>query len=221
MHKILIVEDNISLTSTLHQVLEQPFRRTQSVRTISEAYKKITQHKYDLVMLDRNLPDGDGIEIAEHMNSAKLDTPILMLTEKNATSERVRGLREGADDYLGKPFSMDELTLRVDKLLSKTKRMDHVQSADDHMHLFPLSGRIHIGTKKITLRHREFEIFAFLARHKNTVVSREMLVNNVWVNEEIPVRSTVDVYIRRIRLTLGNKRRIIQTIRGYGYRMKI
>lgn len=221
MHKILIVEDNIPLTTTLHKVLYQPFRRTQSVRTIGEAYKKITQNRYDLIMLDRNLPDGDGIELVEHMSSVKLDTPILMLTEKNATAERVRGLRQGADDYLGKPFSMDELTLRVDKLLTKTKKVEPIQSADDHLHMFPSSGKIQIGTKKVILRPKEYEIFAFLARHKNTVVSRERLVNNIWVNEEIPTYSTVDVYIRRIRLKLGNKRRIIQTLYGYGYRMKI
>jgi DNA-binding response OmpR family regulator len=221
MHKILIVEDNISLTSTLHQVLTQPFRKTQSVRTISEAYQKITQHKYDLVMLDRNLPDGDGLEIVQHMSKTKLETPILMLTEKNATSERVMGLRQGADDYLGKPFSVDELTLRVDNLLNKTKRMDDRNSPDERLHLFPASGVVQLGTRKFTFRRREYEIFAFLAHHKNAVVSRDMLINNLWVNEEVPTYSTIDVYIRRIRIILGGKSRIIQTIRSYGYRLKI
>lgn len=201
--------------------MHDSFPRTQylmqTARSLSNAYSRLSKQHYDLLIIDRQLPDGDGLEIVEHLHGSNLDTPILMLTELNAAKERVRGLREGADDYLGKPFSLDELLLRAEKLVKKIRKTDFSCGQLGRIQLFGESGVVRIGLKKIELRKREFKIFAFLVRHKNMVVTRQMLIENLWPENDIPTYKTLDVYVRRIRLKLGSDRWAIKTIRGYGY----
>lgn len=217
MNKILLIEDNLALLRTLHDVFPRENYLTQTARSLAHAYLQLAQKHYDLLIIDRHLPDGDGLEIAEHIHRSCSDTPILMLTDLNSVTDRVSGLRKGADDYLGKPFSTEELLLRAEKLVRKIPKTDTVSGQLGKIHLFADSGVVRIGLKKVHLRKREFGIFTFLVRHKNMLVSRQMLIDNLWPENEAPTQKTLDVYVRRIRLLLGKERWTVQTIRGYGY----
>ena len=220
MIKILLVEDSIELCSSLHEVFSRLSYSLQSVRCIYEAYDRLATQKYDLIIIDRHLPDGDGLEILEYMNSTLSVAPILMLTQKNSLGERLSGLRLGADDYLGKPFCTDELILRSENLLKKIKKVTALPLKVGAIELFEESVTVKIHEKVIKLRRKEFFILSFLIHHHDTLVTRQMLIDNVWNQSSIPTYSTIDVYIRRIRVILGKEQECIQTVRTYGYTFK-
>ncbi len=220
MNKILLVEDSVQLLKTLHESLPLSQYKTRSARSVSNAYSQLADHKFDLLVVDRHLPDGDGLEIVEHLQKNRIETPILILTELNSLLERVRGLRGGADDYLGKPFALEEFQLRVERLIQKVKRLDSHYIKVGCVRLDPETGMVFVSRRPIRFRKREFEILSFLFRHKNTVISPQMLIENVWQENELPTLTTINVYIRRIRLMLGRQSKIIRTLRGYGYLVK-
>lgn len=177
-------------------------------------------YTYDLLIIDRRLPDGDGVEILQFMHTTLCVTPILLLTEKNTLGDRLSGLRSGADDYLGKPFSIEELILRAENLLKKIKKVTSLPIKVGELELFEEKVTVKIHDKVIKLRRKEFFILAFLVHHHDTVVTRQMLIDNVWHQASIPTYSTIDVYIRRIRLLLGKDVDCIHTVRTYGYTFK-
>lgn len=220
MSRILLVDDNIDLSRLIHTTLGSHIYKTQSVFTVAQALKRLDEQRYDLLIVDRMLPDGDGLEIINYAQQLQAQMPILMISERNEPTDRVRGLQEGADDYLGKPFYTEELSLRVQKLLSKTKNMGDENLRLNEITLIPAKGILQVGKKRIPLRKREFQIFLFLLRHKNKVVTREILIENIWPDGDIPSFTTVDVYVRRIRILLGRRSHYLLTIRGYGYMIK-
>jgi len=217
MYHILLVEDNITTAKHISAMLPSELYFTSVARSIEQAQSYLGRNKYDLVVLDRNLPDGDGLEIAEDLYWSHREIALLILSEKGALDERIRGLRKGADDYLPKPFSMDELILRIQKLLTKVKQLDAFALHVGQVSVFPQSGTVCVKDETIQLRKRECEILSFLIRHKNRIVSKNSLVENVWREDLTPVDSTIAVYIRRIRMRLGKTGYQIKTIRGFGY----
>ena len=217
MHHILLVEDNVTTSKHISAMLS-PERYFLSVaRSIEQAESFLDKYHYDLVILDRGLPDGDGLTIAEDLYWSHREVSLLILSEKCTTEERVRGLKKGADDYLAKPFSMDELVLKIEKLLTKVKQLDAFALHVGEVSVFPQSGTVCVKDETVHLRKKECEILSFLIRHKNRTISKDMLVENVWTNEVVPLDSTIAVYIRRIRMRLGKTGYNIKTLRGYGY----
>ncbi len=220
MQKVLIVDDNFDLSRLIHSSLVDRAYRTKSAATLSQAFIYLTKQKFDLLILDRGLPDGDGLEIIRYLQLNQSQMPILMISERTSLSDRIEGLRRGADDYLPKPFSMDEFSLKVEKLLMKVKHIQVDTLPCGDIAIFPRLGICKFGRRVVHLRKREFEILVFLIKHKNMIVTREMLIDHIWEDGEIPTYSTVDVYIRRIRIIMGSRRKMLQTVRGYGYVMR-
>ncbi len=217
MYHILLVEDNISTAKHITAMLSPDLYFSSVARSVEQARSFLDRNKYDLVILDRNLPDGDGISIAEDLYWSHREIALLILSERSSTEDRIRGLRKGADDYLPKPFSMDELMLRIEKLLTKVKQIDAFALHVGQVSVFPQSGTVCVKDETVQLRKKECEILSFLIRHKNRIISKESLIENIWKEESMPVDSTIAVYIRRIRMRLGKTGYQIKTVRGFGY----
>lgn len=217
MQNILILDDNFTTTRQISEMLPPDRYFTSVAHNIAQARQFLDRYKYHLVILDRCLPDGDGIQIVEDLYWSHREVAILVLSDLGRVEERIRLLRKGADEYVTKPFSMDELILRVEKLLSKIKQVDSHALHAGSLSVFPQSGTICVKDSIIQLRKKEADILSFLIRHKNRVVSKDMLVENIWSNERPPQDQTISVYVRRIRMRLGKASMQLKCIRGYGF----
>ena len=218
MNKILIIENDRTLSKIISEYLKNKSFECDISPTIEKAFKLLENKAYDLLILDRALDDGDGIEVLEFINDFDFKTRVIILSKKSEVFQRINGLEKGADDYLAKPFSISELYLRIKNLLSKEKTREIKSFSLGPITIFPKTGEIILNKITSTMRKKEIQILACLFRYKNHVVSREMIINDVWSgNSEIPTYTTLDVYIRRIRMFLGNERHIIKTVRGFGY----
>ena len=177
MSHILIVDDNFQLTRLINLYLMRE-HNTSLVYNVRQAIQLINTKHFDLIVLDRILPDGDGLDLLKIIKRKRLLTPVLILSNKCHVEERVRGLREGADDYLGKPFSMEELLLKINKLLGFTKKINQHEINIGSLTIYEKEGKIMIHDREVIFRPREFEILLFLARHQNQVISRATLLEN-------------------------------------------
>ena len=219
MKKILLVEDDLQLQQLLKSSFEKLYITSQA-RSLEMAYDLLEKSKYDLVLVDRGLPDGDGLELIEYLHDTHYQTKVLALTTKAQLHDRVEGLEQGADEYLSKPFALAEVKLRIDKLLRIDKKINTAVLTLGRYEFFPTMGVLKIDERDVTFRKREAQIFECLLRYKNQVVSREAIIADVWAGEELyPTETTLDVYIRRIRVLLGTQSNLIKTIRGFGYKL--
>lgn len=222
MHKILVVENDENLLKTLSNLFSQKNHICYAVTNIKDAIEILNKEKIDLIVVDRVLDDGDGIDLIKHVNENHYQTKILVLSNKGSVREKIWGLESGADDYLPKPFSYSELTLRVNSLLAKEKLENNHWIKIGGISISQAGGEIKIGEKRKVMRKREFEILKCLAQHKNQVVNKDKIINSVWqLDGFLPTYTTLDVYIRRIRVALENQKDIIKTVRGYGYMLSI
>jgi two-component system, OmpR family, response regulator len=218
MKHILIVENDKTLANTLAQHLKSKNYFCTICDSIEQAIHELENFPFNLIILDRILTDGDGLEIAEFVNDFSYQTKILILSELSHINERVTGLEKGADDYLAKPFSLPELTLKINKLINIQKIKDVESLTLGPLTIIPDSGSLIIKGKTQLIRKKEIQLLACLIRHKNQVVSREKIIDIVWSNSyDLPTQSTLDVYVRRLRITLGKYKSHIKTVRGFGY----
>ena len=173
-------------------------------------------------MLTECYPDGDGIEIVEFLKDYSYKTKVLMLSTKCDVENRVEGLENGADDYLSKPFSSNELLLRANSLLYKTKNSPQKFIEIGALKLFYKKGQLEISGQNKKIRKKENELLHCLLVHHGQVVTRQQILDWIWgCSNEIPTRAAVDVYVKRIRATMGEYRKYLTTVRGYGYRLKL
>ena len=217
MRHVLLVEDHIGVAQMVMQLLAPHQCQVAGVRTLTQAMEAVERRRYDLVILDIGLPDGSGLECLTYLQQNQRAVPVLVLSGKGAVQDRIVALRLGADDYVTKPFYGEELVLRVESLLSKVKRLDGGVVSVGTLTVSLESGQVRSQRGPVRLRKREFEIFAFLAKHKNALISRETLLNHIWPSADIPTYKTIDVYIRRIRMMLGEEKKYLRTLRGFGY----
>ncbi|HYD35443.1 MAG TPA: response regulator transcription factor [Vitreimonas sp.] len=218
MIPILIVENDLFLAQALANALPKQRFAVTCVATLYDAKRYIKKKEFDVVVVDRILNDGDGLNLLHTITFHRPTTKVIILTTRGLQEEKVAGLTQGVDDYLSKPLSLVEFRLRIEKwtTLNKTQPVDYRQVQD--VKLFPHSGELIVGEKTRTIRRKEMQILDCLFRHKNRTVSREMLIDFVWQGEQdIPTYTTIDVYLRRIRLLLGDRGSLIKTVRGYGY----
>ena len=218
MKNILIVENNLTLSKTIQKHLENKKYFVTSCSTIEKAISELEKYSYDLVILDRILDDGDGIEVAEFISDFSYQTKVIILSELTSTNERIKGLEHGADDYLTKPFSLTELTIRIKKLLY-TQKIKSVEKLKLGMiTVIPETGELTIEGTKTIMRKRECQLLTCLIRHKNQVISRNKIIDIIWSGSyNLPTQATLDVYIRRLRMKLGKYNSYIKTVRGFGY----
>jgi len=223
MSHILIVEDEESLALGLQFNLKAEGYRVTLAKDGQEALKYLDENQFDLVILDIMLPYYDGFEIARHIRKQSEQLPILILTARKGLDDKLKGLKLGADDYLTKPFALDELLLRVQRILQRKAwyrgdSSSHYKLGDLEIDFEAL--RIKGKDRTMTLTLLEANVLRYLLEHQGKVVSRQELLENVWnIDSEIETR-TVDIFIARLRKYLEDdpsNPRWIQSVRGAGY----
>lgn len=220
--KILVIEDDKESAKYLLKGLrEQGYVVDHCISGKDGLFMATTEH-YNAMVIDRMLPEVDGLTIVQTLRASGNETPIILLTALDKVEERVRGLKAGADDYLAKPYSFSELQARLDTITrrkSGEKITTTLTCADLEMDL--LSRTVKRGGKIIDLQAREFSLLEYLMRNCGTVVTRTMLLENVWDYNFDPQTNVIDVHISRLRQKIdkGFDKSLIQTLRGAGYRI--
>jgi two-component system alkaline phosphatase synthesis response regulator PhoP len=224
---ILLVEDEENLHEALKLNLELEGYEITSGFTGSEALQKIQNEYFDLIILDVMLPDVDGISITETIRVQNNQVPILILSAKNTSSDRVLGLKKGADDYLTKPFNLEELLLRVQKLIEKNKKMQDKDSVGDtyqfggHTIDFNAQEAVTKEGQRIQLSKKEAMLLKLLFENKNDVVPREKILQTVWGYNVYPTTRTIDNFILNFRKYFeydSRNPRYFHSVRGVGYK---
>ncbi len=223
--RILIVDDEPSITEFVSYAMQKEGYQTEIASDGEEALRKIEQQHFDLFILDIMLPGIDGHELCRRIR-AKMSTPILFLSARDTELNKVVGLELGADDYLAKPFGVRELLARTRALLRRSQGNEMVSGNEISAGGITLNEDTHVaqGDKgAIDLTPREFELLACLMRNAGKVVSREDLLHDAWNWEFITETKTVDTHIKRLRDKIesaGYDPKLVETVRGYGYRFK-
>lgn len=220
--RLLIVEDDPETRAFVAKGFEEEGFTVETAADGRAGLFHATDGGFDAVILDRMLPGLDGLSVTKSIRAAGLKTPVILLTAMSTVDERVKGLRAGADDYLVKPFSFQELHARIEALLRRpqdTEETSTLACRDLEMDL--LRRRVTRAGKEITLTPREFQILEFFLRRKNRVISRTMLLEGVWDYHFDPNTNIVDVHISKLRRQIGanDANPIIETVRGAGYMM--
>ncbi len=219
--RVLVVEDDADIADVLRRSLRNEGYEVRTSADGVEALDVAAGFVPDLVVLDLGLPRLDGIEVCRRLREEG-DVPILMLTARAETEDRVTGLDSGADDYLPKPFERQELLARIRALLRRRppRGAASLQIAD--LQLNPDTREVRRGEREIELTNREFELLEFLMRNEKLVISRERLLDEVWGYDPMAATNTIDVFISNLRrkLEAGEEPRLLHTKRGAGYVLK-
>ena len=219
--RVLIVDDDGALLEQIRQVLTGQRYIVETATNGEEALDKLFDTPFDAMILDIMMPRIDGLTVLEQARKGRIDVPVLMLTAKGDVADRVKGLDLGADDYLAKPFSLDELLARVRALLRRAGGQCESLLQVQDLKLDTVSRKVTRGEKPIELTPREFSILEFLLHNKNRAVSRFSLAEHVWGDDFDPfsMSNFMDVHIKNLRQKIGDsgQGRIIRTIRGVGY----
>jgi len=219
--RILVVEDEKKVARALQEGLEAEHYDVTLARSGEDGFFRASAETFDVVVLDLMLPGRDGLEILAAMRQRGLQTPVLVLTARDAVQDRVRGLDAGADDYLVKPFAFPELLARVRALLRRGRpdQVLRLKVADLEMDL--VTRKVARGPTTLDLTAREFELLEYLLRHHPQLVSREMLAREVWreTARATPIDNVIDVHIARLRKKVDpdGAPRLIHTVRGVGF----
>lgn len=221
--RILLVDDEPELLEQVRQILVQQKYTVDTALDGNGALEKIFTEPYDLIILDVMLPEKDGFTVLTETRKEKIHTPVLMLTARGDTEDRIKGLDLGADDYLAKPFSMAELLARLRALLRRSSEpASPVLEAAD-IRLNTASREVCRDGRPLELTVKEFSIFEFLLYNKNRAVSRFTISEHVWGDEFDPyiMSNSIDVHIKNLRKKIGDSNgRIIHTVRGIGYMIR-
>ncbi len=217
MH-VLVVEDDPKLAEFLNRVLGDEGHTTVIAPDAQSAYERAPKEVFDAIVLDWMLPDGEGPQVAERLRAAEVHAPILMLTARGEVSDKVAGLRSGADDYLVKPFEVDELLARLDALVRRGKAGVSLSVGD--LTLDRLSRRAVLGGTPLDLTAKEFALLVRLAVDAEKPVERAKLLLDVWQLKFDPGSGVLDVHVSRVRDKLADKSWMIETVRGTGYRLR-
>ncbi|HEY7573976.1 MAG TPA: response regulator transcription factor [Thermoanaerobaculia bacterium] len=220
--RALILEDDARLRSLVTRTLTRAGLACDEAARIEEAEELMDLHAYDLLVLDRRLPDGEGLDVCRKARKKGFTQSILMLTALDDAESTVEGLSEGADDYLGKPFDLEVLAARAKALLRRNDRRPTVELAAGDLRLDPGRRAAWKGKTVLDLTAREFAILETLLRRPGAVVSREEILEQAWGEREEPMSNTVDVLVARLRKKIdapGRPSRI-ETVRGMGYRLE-
>lgn len=219
--RILVVEDEKKVAKALKEGLEAEHYEVTVAHTGEEGFYLVSSQTFDLVLLDLMLPGRDGIEVLRTLRSRELQTPVLILTAKDAVEDRVLGLDSGADDYLVKPFAFPELLARIRALLrrGRTDQALKLKLADLEMDL--VTRKVIRTGKSIDLTGKEFELLEYLLRNHGHVVSREMLTRDVWqeTSRVSPLDNVIDVHITHLRHKIDDPfdKNLLHTVRGVGF----
>ena len=219
--RILLIEDDRDVSNYIEKGMKEHGYVLDKSTSGKQGLFLATTEKYDILVVDRMLPELDGITIIKTIRGAGNNTPIIILSALAEVDDKVKGLRAGGDDYLVKPFSFSELLARVEVLVNrKTNRSERevVLTAGD-LEINILSRKVKRKGKDIALQSREFKLLEYMLTHKNQVVTRTMLLEKVWDYHFDPQTNVIDVHISRLRNKINNgfDKSLITTVRGAGY----
>jgi DNA-binding response OmpR family regulator len=219
--RLLIIEDNQRLRNSMKLSLEESGYVCDEAADGVEGQELAELTPYDAIILDIMLPKRDGLEVCHNLRQQHQRTPIIMLTARDTVDDRVKGLDSGADDYLVKPFALDELQARLRALMRRDapEKTGLLTAAD--LELDPATHSTQRAGKPIELTSKEFALLEYMMRNPNWLITREMAEQHVWDYGGASASNLVDVYIRRLRRKLDDpyEVKLIETVRGYGYRL--
>jgi heavy metal response regulator len=219
--RILIVEDDKKVAGFLQKGLREEQYAVDVCRDGKEAVYEAEVHSYDVIILDIMLPGKDGFTICRELRENDVLTPILMLTAKDSLEDKISGLSTGADDYLTKPFSFEELLARIRALLRRSQdyKTGSLKAAD--LELDPLRHTVQRAGKPITLSGKEYALLEYLLRNKGIVLSQSKIIDHVWDRNYDGTSNLINVYINHLREKIDKEAevKLIKTIRGQGYKI--
>jgi len=226
MSQILVVEDDPVIRQTVDYALRRAGFSTTLASDGRAALEIATQHPPDLVLLDLMLPGMDGHTVAERLREVDSEVAIIMVTALGSDADKVRGLDAGADDYITKPFSTDELLARIRANLRRSRQREVLRNPDDitvgDLFIEPSQLRLTVAGSPVKLRLKEFQLLVALASQPGVLMTRQQLTSEVWGYDFLPSSRTIDVHIRRVRQALAAYSAIpyITTVHGVGYRFE-
>jgi heavy metal response regulator len=220
--KLLVIEDEKKIATLLQKGLREQGYAVDLSHDGNEGLDRAVSEPYDAIVLDIMLPGQDGLSVLRTLRDRKITTPVMVLTARGEVNDRVEGLNTGADDYMAKPFAMDELVARLRALMRRVtgENISLYKVGDLTMNL--VSREVTRGTRKIDLTAREFRLLEYLMRSPGQVLTRTQIIERVWEYHFDPGTNLVDVYIQRLRRKIddGEDLKMIQTVRGVGYCIK-
>lgn len=217
--RVLIIEDEHKIANALRKVLQQEHYAVDVCYDGEEGYAMASSQPYDLAIIDLGLPGKTGIEVIKELRDAGIHTPIIILTAKSSTADKVAGLDAGADDYILKPFAMDEVLARVRALLRRpTDQQATILRARD-LALDTVTYEVRRNGKLITLTSKEFALLEYLLRNQGRPLNKDEIISHVWDYDADVLPNTVEVYIRYLRQKIDDPfdYPLIRTARGFGY----
>lgn len=222
--KVLIIEDDADAAAYLAKALRESGHMADIAPDGVDGYEMAREGAYDVLIVDRMLPRLDGLSVVRSLREQKVETPVLILSALGQVDDRVKGLRAGGDDYLAKPYAFSELLARVETL--SRRRAGPVSESTVYrvgdLELDRLSHKVTRAGEEILLQPREFRLLEYLMRHGGQVVTRTMLLENVWDYHFDPQTNVIDVHVSRLRSKIdkGHEHPLIHTIRGAGYMIR-
>ena len=214
--RLLVVEDDDVLRTSVTRVLVGRGYAVDAATTLAAADERLRVHDYDGVILDRMLPDGDSVSALAQWRSDQVAAPTILLTALGDVADRVAGLDAGADDYLVKPFAMDELMARVRSLVRRGPQSGAPTLSLGDLVVDPASWTAHRGGRELVLTAKEFALLEYLVRHRDRAIARTELIEHCWDEFADPVSNIVDVRVGLLRTKLGDPP-LVHTVRGVGY----
>ncbi len=220
--RILLVEDDPKVASFIRKGLEEEQYQVDLAGDGEEALSLALTGEHDLLILDIMLPHRDGMSVLSELRQRQFDTPVLMLTAKDGVEDRVAGLNAGCDDYLPKPFAFSELLARTRALLRRRAGEKKIVLRIADLVLDPIAHRVTRGGQPIELTSREYSLLQYLLQHPNQVLTRTMIVEQVWGYDFDNFSNVVDVYVNYLRNKVDRdfEPKLIQTVRGVGYALR-
>lgn len=220
--RVLIVEDEKRMASFIQRGLKEEGYAVDVATDGEQGWEYASANDYDVILLDWMLPKMDGLAVCAKIRQEGSCVPILMLTVRDTVEDKIKGLDQGADDYLTKPFAFDELLARVRALTRRPREMQEPTIFKvGNLSLDVVSRRVTVGSEQVSLSQKEFALLEFLIRRKGQVVTRSQIAEHVWDLHFDPMSNTIDVYINFLRKKIDGTRKKsrIETLRGSGYRI--
>ncbi len=220
--RILIIEDEIKIATFMKNGLKQERYEVDLETNGREGLELAMNTQYDLILLDVMLPGMNGIDILKELRANNYNVPVILISALDSTEDRVNGLDFGADDYISKPFSFDELAARIRAILRRTQKHKSTKLHAGEVTLDTVTHLAYRDNKEIELTTKEYSLLMFLMLHKNKVLTRNSITQNVWREDIDKDSNVIDVYVKKLRSKIEKKgtRPTIQSIRSVGYRLR-
>ena len=215
--RLLVVEDERDLAGAVLDHLRAHNHAVDHAATLDEAEAAVRTTRYDLVLLDLRLPDGDGLTLLRNLRDRRMDTPVMVVTSRDRITERIEGLKAGADDYLTKPYDLDEMLARVEAILRRADGTRASLRSFGALRINPEARAAEVDGVPVPLTPREWAILERLSRRPELVVSRQELEDALYGFGDEVDSNAIEAHVSRLRAKLG--RPSIETVRGFGYRM--